>query len=318
VSKPWWLAVLRLFALLAGVGLVTSRVGLIVHELVGHGGTAVLCGGDVTDFQLFWFAGGWIRYDLAEPSRAVVLAISLGGIAVEAALGSCLWWGSRARAATAVLARRLVRGVGGALIIHAAWYLATGTWHGYGDGVPAYHALGDLRYPVAIAVGLLACWVAYATARWVLGALAATLPGSRRARIAGLSLAAVAAGVVQLGLSVGETRIRGDATYGAIMRPERERVVARELAAWQRAQAARGLAISDAEREAEARRLAAQHREPPFLPVLLVLLVGSAIAGAVRAREAPPGAVSRRILASVMTLAVGSVALVIAIDLLFH
>jgi hypothetical protein len=304
--------------LFVAVGLVTSRVGLVVHELVGHGGTAVACGGDILDAQLFWFGGGWIRYDLGAPSRAAILAISLGGIVVELVCGAALWWLSRVRAGPDDLRRKLVRGIAGALIIHAAWYFSTGTWHGYGDGVVVHRALGAWRYPAAIAVGLGACGIAYVTARRVLGALARTIPGGRGGRIGGFAIAAVVAGGLQVGLAIGEVHVRGDATYGAIMRPERERLAARELLAWQRAQAARGVSITDAERQAEARLLVARHREPPFTPFLLGVLVLSVLAGAARSREETVAPIAPRFLALAGALAVGSTGLVIAIDAWFH
>jgi hypothetical protein len=47
-------AVLRLIALLTFAGLATSRIGLIVHELVGHGAATLAVGGTVTDVQLFY------------------------------------------------------------------------------------------------------------------------------------------------------------------------------------------------------------------------------------------------------------------------
>jgi len=64
----------RLAALLACVALATSRLGLIGHELVGHGGVALAAGATDLEVQLFWFAGGWIRYQLAESSLAASLA----------------------------------------------------------------------------------------------------------------------------------------------------------------------------------------------------------------------------------------------------
>jgi hypothetical protein len=314
VIRPWWLAVARLTGLLAGTGLATSRLGLVAHELVGHGGFAIACGGEITEARLFWFAGGWIQYKLAEPSNGAVLAISLGGIIVETVIGLALWF---ALARKDTLARRVCRGIGAALMIHAGWYLATGTWHGYGDGVLIHRELGSLRYPVAIATGLVACGIAFAGARLVLGALAASLPGTRGARIAGMAIAVLVAGALQVGLAVGEVRVRGDNTYGAIMKPERERLIARELAEWQREQARLGAQISDAERDARARALAEQHRELPFAPVLAVLLAAAVALGAARARGAA-GAVSTRLVAITVAVAAGSIATVIALDAAFH
>ncbi|MEO8701166.1 MAG: hypothetical protein ABI867_14040 [Kofleriaceae bacterium] len=304
---------LRLTVLLAAVGLATSRVGLIVHELGGHGGTAVAFGGEITDFKLFWFAGGWIRYDFSGPEHGA-LWVSLGGIIVEGVIGLALWLLLSRRDTLAV---RLARGVGGALVIHAGWYFATGTWHGYGDGLLVHRALGDARYPIAIAAGLATCGMAFVTARLVLGALAASLPGTRRAKLAGLVVAALLAGGLQIGLALAEVAIRGDSTYGAIMRPERDRVIARELAAWQREQASRGTTITQAEREREQQRLTASHRELPFLPFLGAALVVAVAFGIARARPAVDP-LTPRLVALATAIGAGSIVAVIAIDALFH
>jgi hypothetical protein len=82
-----------------------------------------------------------------------------------------------------------VRGVGAALAIHAAWYLAAGTWHGFGDGALLRRELGDARIPVALAAGAAAVAMSYAGARAVIGVLAAMVPGARAARIGGTAAA---------------------------------------------------------------------------------------------------------------------------------
>ncbi len=145
---------------------------------------------------------------------------------------------ARARAARSAAAR-LARGAGAALVIHAAWYLGAGTWHGFGDGVLLRRELGDAHIPVALVAGAVAVAMAYLGARAVLGVLAAMVPGGRAARIAGTAAAAILAGVLQLGLAAGEVQLRRDETYGRIMQRERDRIVERELAEWQRAQRAR-------------------------------------------------------------------------------
>jgi len=309
----WWLAVARLTTVLAGVGLTTSRLGLVGHELVGHGGVVLACGGRVLDVGLFWFAGGWIRYDLAIRTRDVMLAVALGGIALELAVGLALWFAAR----RPTLGMQLVRAVGAALVVHACWYLATGTWHGYGDGALLRRELGDARWVVAIPAGAAAIGFAYAGARAILGVLAATVPGRRAARIGGLVLAVLVAGGLQLGLALGEVAIRGDRTYGAIMQTARERVIAQELARWERAQGLQGRELDRVARQARARALADQHRELPFAPVLGVLVLAAIAAGAARARAGEAAPVPRRLVAIVTASAVVSVALVIALDIAF-
>jgi len=123
--------VLRLAGLLAAVALATSRLGLLAHELVAHGGVALAAGADVTEVRLFWFAGGWIRYSLPEPTLASALAISLAGIVLEMLVGLALVLAIRGD----TLGRRILRGVGTGLFVHATWYLAVGTFNGLGEGV---------------------------------------------------------------------------------------------------------------------------------------------------------------------------------------
>lgn len=304
---------LRLAGLLAGVGLVTSRLGLLLHELVGHGLVALALGGRVLEVGLFWFAGGWIRYRLEDGGPAAAFAVAAGGIAVEIVLGGALWLALARRESTAA---RLARGVGAALVIHGAWYLSAGTYHGFGDGALLRRELGDAHVPVALAAGGAAVAMSYAGARAVLGVLAAMVPGGRAARIGGTAAAAVLAGALQLGLAAGEVRLRRDETYGRIMQPERERAVARELAEWQRRQRDAGIEIGDAERRARARELEERHRELPFAHALGALTVLAIALGARRARpglSAPAAPPSARLLGAVIAAAVGSVALVIAL-----
>ncbi len=66
------------------VSMIISRLGLVLHELVGHGVAAVIAGGRVSEVELYVFGGGWISYGgAARWSVAAVIAVSLAGIAVE-------------------------------------------------------------------------------------------------------------------------------------------------------------------------------------------------------------------------------------------
>lgn len=307
---------------MVGAGLAASRVGLVVHELGGHGGFAVAQGGEINALKLFWFAGGWINYSIEDPTAAGAMLASMGGLVVELVLGGALWIGlARAdrRATDAGSTRlgiRILRGAGAAIVGHAGWYFATGTWHGFGDGLPTYRALGDARYPIAIAAGVLTCAVAFACARLVFGAFVAVVPGTRR--IVGVVVAGLTAAML-LGVPVAiELSMRADTRYGAIIRPEAERLAEREAAAWQREMQRRGTTIDREAREAEARRLAARHREPPFLPVLAVLVAAAVVLGAWRARGAAGAVLTGRLLILGAAVGAGSLAAVIAIDAAFH
>src|SRR5262245_42977080 len=159
--------------------------------------------------------------------------------------------------------------------------------------------------------------MSYAGARAVLGVLAAMVPGGRAARIGGTAAAMVLAGGLQLGLAVGEVRLRRDETYGRIMQRESDRAVERELAEWQRRLRERGLDPSDSERRLRERELEEQHRELPFAHVLGALTVIALVAGARRARLPACAPVGNRLLGVAGAVAVGSVALVIALDAAF-
>jgi hypothetical protein len=293
-----------LAALLTCLGLATSRLGLVAHELVGHGGVALAVGARVVGVKLFWFAGGWIRYVYA-PSTAAALAIAMAGIAVELAAGVAIWLALRRAPTTGA---RLVRAIGAALVVHAGWYLATGAWHGFGDGALLYQQLGDARAAVAVPAGALTCVAAYAGARCAFGALVSA------ARPAGVAIAIVCALAVNAGLAAGELYARRDATYAETMAPERDRAVARDLAQWEEAQRRRGVAI-DADAEARERaRLEDEHRAFPFWLVLAVATLAAIIAGARRSqRVEPAAAVPPRLVARAAIVAGAALAAVIAL-----
>src|SRR5689334_13016358 len=137
-------ALLPLAALTFVVALATSRFGLIVHEVVGHGGTATALGGHIDALRLFWFGGGWVSYHGGFGTAALV-AIAMGGIATEwiAAIGLALV--ARGKAG---LGRVVAAGAATGFAIHGGMYLAVGTFYGSGDGALLHHLLGDARWLV--------------------------------------------------------------------------------------------------------------------------------------------------------------------------
>jgi hypothetical protein len=313
--------VLRLAGLLACIALATSRIGLIGHELVGHGGVALLAGAEVTEVVLFWFAGGWIRYSVPEPTTASILAIAMAGIALELVVGGALWGFVRGDS----LGRRIVRGVGTGLVVHATWYLATGAFHGFGDGLALYRWLGDARVPVAIVAGLATCLATYLGARAITGPLVRTLPGPAtaagsavpdrvgRRRAIGFAVAVLLAGGLHAGLTIGELRLRRDDTYAKVMQTERDRRVAREMAAWERERAARGDLPTPESRRVERVRLERKHRSFPFVFVLGGATLVSLIAGIARTRPGADERISRGLLARSLLVAVVSICAVIVL-----
>lgn len=289
----------RLTVLVTCIALATTRLGLLAHELVGHGGTALAMGADVDQVRLFWFAGGWIHYRLAEPSLAAALAIAMGGIAVEIVCGAALWLAVRG----ATFSRQLVRGVGAALVVHASWYLATGAWSGYGDGALLHHVLGDGRYALAIGAGGITCTAAFLGARAILGPLASTLS---RARIAGTIAALALAAGIHGALAAGELAYRRDAEYKAVMTSERERVVAREYAVWE----AQHQTAAPEVREEQRTQIERAHRTFPFAWVLAAATAIAVALGALCTRTTD-ARISRRMLVTAGVAAAGAIAIVV-------
>jgi hypothetical protein len=201
-----------------------------------------------------------------------------------------------------------VRTVGAVLVVHAGWYFATGTWHGYGDGALVYHLLGDARHAAAIAGGVVTCVAAFVGARDLFRTIVATMPARR---FAGVAIAMVVAAAVNAGLAIGELSVRHDTMYGAIMTTERDRTIQRDYARW----LAEAGAVDDVARERELRQLERDHRTFPFAWLLGACVAGSAVAGAWRSR-APlaSSAVSGRAVAVAAGVAAASIAAVVVLD----
>jgi hypothetical protein len=300
-------ATTRLTILLACATLATTRFGLVLHEVVGHGGTALVLGGHITAIKLFWFAGGWVGYRVDDASMNASLACTLGGIASELVAGGVLWVALRRRRS---LGARCVRAIGAALAVHATWYLAAGTWYGFGDGTMLYQELGDARYPVAIAASLVGAVAGFAAARELFAAIVGAAPGKRWILALALALAANAA------LVGGEVYARHDAVYSAMMMSERERAIEREL--W-RYHAARP-DVARSELDAERGRLEDEHPHPfPFAPVFGAITLAAILAGcraSLRRRGEPEPVTPRLAARAALTAAVG-LALVLVIQLAF-
>jgi hypothetical protein len=317
----------RLSAALFLVGLIASRLGLVLHELAGHGGAAALLGGKVVAYRLFLFGGGWVRYEAGpEYGLAGSIAVSLAGIAVEIAAGAAaLLLAGRVRAP---LARLALVGFAAAALVHAGFYLAAGTHVGYGDGSQLHAELGAARgalvWPAAAAVvviGLvLARRMAVLAGDWV-GAR------SRAGRVVALVSAAAAAALAHGALTVTERALVRDETYGRIMKPDGERRVDREIARIAAEARAQGAPLGEGELAAVRAALERRQRSFPLIPVLAILLTLACVAGvwlAVTAAARSPdeagdearGPPSWRALAPLAGVAAASVALVAGLDAL--
>jgi len=301
--------VLRLAGLLACVALATSRIGLLGHELLGHGGVALAAGARVTEVRLFWFAGGWIRYIVPDRTLAAILAITMAGIAFELLFGGALWLFVRGDS----LGRRIVRCVGTGLVIHATWYLATGAFHGFGDGMVLYHWLGDARVPVAIAAGLVTCTATFLGSRAITSPLVRTLPGTTRQRAVGFAVAAVLAGGLHAGLTIGEIKLRSDDNYARVMQHESDRKVALQYQEWERLRAAQGQVPDAEQRRIERAKLERENKPFPFVLVLGAATLLSLILGISRSRGGREERVAPGLLRRAVIVALASICAVIVL-----
>ena len=275
---------IRHVALLAAVfllvALATSRIALVGHELVGHGLTAVALGADLVSYKLFVFGGGWVtyRWPAGPPSEAVSLVVALGGIGLELVAGAIalLLW-RRSRAAVARVASMAVATI---LLLHAGFYLAAGTHHGFGDGRALREALAEWRWLVVVPVSIAVVGGGFLLARRLASEVANWVEGGAMARAGQILVAAVLAAAVHGALTFGERALTRDDTYARIMEHEDVRLVARDLGQFAaQARQVRGRAPTAEELAAAKARFEEEHREFPLALVLGVLLGIACLAG---------------------------------------
>ena len=276
---------LRLALFFLCAGLVVSRAGLLVHEGLGHGGVALALGGSVREVTLFWFGGGWVR-TFTPPGDLRLLAVQLAGIGAELLVAAALGllahrWAGQQRARLAQLGAVL-------FTAHALWYAATGIWHGFGDGAFLHERLGQLRYPVALALGAALCAVALLATRRLCRVLAPSLRGPWPSRLAAVLAAAALAGGAHAALAYGELALRQDETYRLTMRTAEQRLEDERLAAWRAELARRGAILIRQEDLLRAQKLAPP-RPFPFARVLAAVALAAVVLGAWSLRRSEPG-----------------------------
>jgi hypothetical protein len=305
----------RLVALLFLVGLTASRVGVVVHELGGHGAVARGFGCSLTALRLFLFGGGWVDYDCGPLAPAQQLAIDLGGIAVQAIAGALL--ALVARWVRDPFARLAVAGTAALFVLHALYYLVTGVHYGVGDG-RALHVLAARDRGAWVAAGSAALvGLCFVLTRRIAAALTPWIPGEGALRRAAIAAAAMvlAAALHGAGFAV-EQRIRAERQYAAAFVPQPEIAAQQEL---RRFEAERPRSADEI--RAERRAIAREHAVFPLRPALAIALPLAAFAGlfaALRsggppiARGAPPGALARAALVCAVAQAI-----VVAIDRAF-
>lgn len=266
----------RLAVALTLCGLAITRISLVIHEFVGHGGLVVALGSDLDDWRLFLFGGGWVSFSRAQSYSLVESHfIAVGGVLLELGVGALALWCVRWLRLASPL-RIAVVALAAADIMHAFFYAVVGTHYGFGDGRLLHHALGDAR-PWLVGVGAIALGgLGYAFARRLLRELHPWLAGISVARaMARIAIAAAIAGGVHAGLMFGERAITDDPTYAEIMKQQSQRDVDREMR-----QQIRTRKLTDAELRALRARLEREHRPFPLRPFAYVLIGLGVIGGA--------------------------------------
>jgi hypothetical protein len=273
----------RLFVLVALVMLLTSRVMLLVHEFVGHGLVAVLCGGHVTGWFLFLFAGGRVSYDIEGLSVGQRLCVSLGGITLQLVLGTMAIVFARRRPAGSLFGYALL--CAGAIAAgHGGVYLARGVHYGFGDGALLGWWLGGGRWIVVLLASATTVAVAYAGGLG-LAELPASLARGSAWRIAAVTVLLFAgAGLVHGALAWVEIHAFPDPAWVAVME---EAAAAEARAEVERRVAAarfRGETVpSTEEQQKMLDAIEREHRPWPLDPFLAVAVVGAFGAGLFRA-----------------------------------
>lgn len=213
----------RLSLVFSIAGLLASRIGLLVHEFIGHGGMAYALGGSVPHWRLFLFGGGWIQYN-RDPwyTEAQELCVILGGVASELLFASVVWAVSTRLSG---FPKAMARIAAMLLCAHVCVYISTGTHYGYGDGSKLHALLSPLlRNALVTSLSLMMALLAYALAKQALLLAALLEIGSGNRRIGLTALAVLVATIVHGGLYYGEQLIIDpDETYEATMLREVER-----------------------------------------------------------------------------------------------
>jgi hypothetical protein len=309
-----WSRAARLAAILFLVALLTSRLSLIAHELVGHAAVAAVFGGDLRDWHLFLFAGGYVDTVRDQPwTSGESLAISLGGIAVELVAGAVLVLVAR-RARPGSLRRFTLLAFGIVDLLHGGYYLTAGTFHGYGDGITLHRSLGDHRPWLLVPGTALLLGGAFLAGRAALGAMRDWLAPLRpRTQAAVIAAGLVFACGLHATLTWTELRVARREVYASTMRPESDRQADQEVAIFVSREKSRGAPPPPAVVEKLRSDLRAQHRRFPFAQTLAAAMVVAFVAGgalrrrAASAAQPTPGWKPVGVLAAVTT---GSVLLV--------
>ena len=166
-----WRRLALLDGALLGLAILASRAALLLHEVVGHGLTALALGANSFTLRLSLLGGGYVTPSGLRTTDAGYAFFSLGGIALNLLTGGVAWFvARRLRRRGLLYAFLLMFGAGS--VGQALFYLANGFYYGEGDPQGFVGPRGDLArfqwmwvlfvVPFAAAAGLAARgWLDY-------------------------------------------------------------------------------------------------------------------------------------------------------------
>jgi len=303
---------------------VSSRIGLFLHEFVGHALCWTLLGGEIAGFKLFMFGGGWVRYvpgiGSGGLSEASVLLTDLAGLGIELLTGIGLYLVARYHRSGKVV-RGLILSASTVLVVHSLWHLVIHTYYGSGDGRVLFHVLtGAMRdiflWSVSGAAVIGAFFLSY-TFSPEIRSWSIAVSGKRTAAVvlSGAIAAALAYGLLYLG----EQALATDAFYAETNIPENIRLKEKERQfTYDAYQDRHGRAPDTEAREAIGRDLNRKYDHVPigfpFGAMIAAALAAGFFRSRVTHRAIPPSTLMWHDIAALGLLSGGTAAMILLLN----
>lgn len=214
---------------------LSGRAGLLLHEFAGHALSWRLFDGNITDFRLFLFGGGWVQYarttETLTLSHLAMIIVQLSGIAAELAAGSIFAFLALFLKTTR-LAKALFYALSSVLLVHGLFYLVICTYYGSGDGRIIFNLFnGNVRHGFLVLTSCLtvggAFFVSFKFSPAVKGWVVDFLSKNRSFL---LIISVVAAAMLHSGLNFAERIFVNDRVYAGMKTSVNDRLKQEKLA----------------------------------------------------------------------------------------
>lgn len=187
-----WRRLALLDGALLGLAILASRAALLLHEVVGHGLTALALGATSIKLRLSYLGGGYVTSPGLTTTAVGHSVHLLGGIAVNLLTGAISWMVARRLKSRGLLYAFLLMLAAGS-IGQALFYLANGIYYDQADPkgfVRPGESLENIRWMWVLFVIPFAATAGFAARGW-LDFLAARVPVDTPARRFGWTAATV-------------------------------------------------------------------------------------------------------------------------------